>query len=214
MSNSLRQRWGRQGQVTLCLSSHKECHINCHRRLAIRRQWLERARETGSSHTYVYRPVTSIRQLHMKCVCKEWEDHTAGTVGSHPAEALTCNSHAAAIQYKNEGRKQKQVYKIIHKEKNQQKQVTKSLSGTKGLARLKRPEWNWELQVLRKPRTPGPPLPSSISKERGEVGGSPSTGKTPRPTEVRVGETSTPWDPERKHSCGGGYEHHKCGNGQ
>ena len=64
MSTSLCQGWGRQGQAILCLSSHKECQINCLRRLAIKRQWLERMRETGPSHT-VYRPGTSIRQSHL-----------------------------------------------------------------------------------------------------------------------------------------------------
>ena len=92
----------------------------------------------------------------------------------------------------NKGRKQKPLHKkYIYREKNNQKQVTKFPSRTKGLARLKEPEGNRELQDLRKPRTPGPPLPSSKVR-RGERWRDTVHYRNPRPTEGRAGETRTP----------------------
>ena len=68
MSNSLCQGWGRQGQATLCLSTHRECHINCHRHLTHKETVTGKDEGDRAKPHYVYQLVTSIRQLHMNPV--------------------------------------------------------------------------------------------------------------------------------------------------
>ena len=99
------------GPSHICLSSHKECQINCLRRLAIKET------VTGKDEGDRAKPhcLLSWNQYQtvalMNCVCNG-RDHSVRTVSSHPAEAPICNSHTAAILYKNEGKKQTSI-KII-----------------------------------------------------------------------------------------------------
>ena len=162
---------------------------NCHKRVAIKRQWLERTRETGPSHI-IYRTLKNLDKL---------SRHRA-VLWQCPQKA-NCNRQAnAQMVYtrdegdrakphyvyhpirmidnpvQNEGRKQKPLYKkYINKNEIKQSQ---SSPRNKRADKTKRAGREQRLSDLRKPRTPRPLLPSPKTGEgRGE--GTLSTGEIP-----------------------------------